>query len=245
MNKKLLMIFTLLTILLVPFMSAHAESYTIHNQADLKSALQNNDIDTIILGEDIETTEKINITRNVTIDGANHTIKYVGTFGADGSKNNTVWGGIYVLQFYKTTGTLKDIKLTGGNAGLLINGSNVTFVGNIDVSGNGFGGIELGQGSGVTEKNTLALENATITNTSETEDHPSIWVPDDSAAAEMIINGESKQIDPGHELTMTEVNELFGINIPQTYDNINLIMTFFTLSLVSIVMGVKLYKKEF
>ncbi len=245
MRKKLCLGITLflMTIMLLPIMNVHAESYTVNNQDELKSALKNNDIDTIILGSDIETTEKINITRSVTIDGANHTIKYVGTFGAKGSKDNTVWGGIYVLQFYKTTGTLKDIKLTGANAGLLINGSNVTFVGTIDVSGNGFGGIELGQGSNVTEQNKLTLNNADIVNTTENDDHPTLWVPNDSDDAIMTVDGDVETIHAGDELTLVELNEIFDLGTPNTFDNIAYIEALFIISLMSILGATILNKK--
>ena len=121
--------------------NVNAESKTVKNQDELKSALSNKDIDTIILGADVNTTEKINITRPIYLDGKNHTIKYVGKFGD--SDDFTVWAGIYVLQVYKTNATIKDIKLTGGNAGLLINGSVVKLEGTIDVSGNGLGELNL------------------------------------------------------------------------------------------------------
>lgn len=116
----------LLAIFLTPTTLVNAaSSSSVHNEAELKQALTNESISNIVLANDIETTEKINILRPVTIDGANHTIKYIGTFGKDNSKDNTIWGGIYVLQVYKTNATIKNIKLTGGNAGLLINGSTV------------------------------------------------------------------------------------------------------------------------
>ena len=101
----------LLVMILIPTFCVSAQtSKTVHNQDELKSALQDSNVATITLANDIETTEKINIMRPVTIDGAGHTMKYVGTFGSSGSKDNTVWGGIYVLQVYKTTATIKNIK---------------------------------------------------------------------------------------------------------------------------------------
>ena len=141
--KNICLFILLLTCFMIT--NVNALSKTVKNQEELKSALNNKDIDTIILDSDINTTEKINITRPIYLDGKNHTIKYVGKFGE--SDDFTVWAGIYVLQVYKTTATIKDIKLTGGNAGLLINGSVVKLEGIIDVSGNGFGGIELGKGT--------------------------------------------------------------------------------------------------
>ena len=89
-----------LVVFLIPLMRPQALS-TVHTQEELKQALSDTSVSTITLGNDIETTEKINIMRPVTIDGNHHTLRYVGTFGSSGSKDNTVWGGIYLLQVYK------------------------------------------------------------------------------------------------------------------------------------------------
>ena len=177
MNKKIsILSFIIFTLLLIPNMIVHAETeLVVKNQDELKQALKNAEITTIVLGEDIETTEKINITRPVTINGNNHTIKYVGTFGSKASKDNTVWGGIYVLQVYKTSATIKNIKLTGANAALLVNGSKVNLEGTIDVSGNGFGGIELSQGKNVDETVKLTLsDDINIINTTENANTPTM-----------------------------------------------------------------------
>ena len=210
MRKKIakLLFALILTITLsITFSVNAATSKTVNNQSELKEALNDSSISTIILGSDIETTEKINIMRPVTIDGANHTIKYVGTFGS--SNSNTVWGGIYVLQVYKTEATIKDIKLTGGNAALLINGSTVTLEGKIDVSGNGFGGIELGKGSNVDTAPYLILaDNSEIINTTETSDKPTIWVPADTDGAMIEIDGIRFDLEKGEELTLQEINDL-------------------------------------
>ncbi len=188
-----------------------AKTTTVHNQDELKNALQDSSIDTITLGSNIDTTEKINITRPVTIDGNGYTMRYVGTFGSAGSKDNTVWGGIYLLQVYNTTATIKNIKLTGGNAGLLVNGSKVTLIGTIDVSGNGFGGIELAQGANIESTSHLILgENANIVNTTESSDRPTIWVPKDSDPAILEKDGLEQTINPQEELTLSEIKELFS-----------------------------------
>ena len=88
----------LITFVFFPAFYVEAKSSTVNNQTELKQALSDNDVDTIILGGNIETTEKINITRPVKIDGNGKTMKYVGTFGNNGSSDNTEWGGIYDLQ---------------------------------------------------------------------------------------------------------------------------------------------------
>ena len=220
--KKILLLFVM-TITLCSTLNANAAtSKTVNNEAELKEALNNSNISTIILGSDIETTEKINIMRDITIDGNNKTIRYIGKFGASQSNDNTVWGGIYVLQIYKCNVTLKDIKLTGGNAGLLINGGHATFEGRIDVSGNGFGGIELGKGSGVTSSPTLTItDNAEIINTTESADKPTLWVPSDTNGAVIEIGNTEFELNAGVELSLDEINELEeSIENPETGDSL-------------------------
>ena len=233
--SKILLLFVLTITLSATLNVNAATSKTVNSQAELKEALNDSNISTIILGSDIETTEKINIMRDVTIDGNNKTIKYVGKFGSSSSSDNTVWGGIYVLQIYKSNVTLKNIKLTGGNAGLLINGGHATFVGKIDVSGNGFGGIELGKGSGVTEAPTLTItDNAEIINTTESADKPTIWVPADTDGAVIEIGNTEFELNSGEELTLDEINELEeSIENPETNDS--LLLNIFFLSIFVIL----------
>ena len=233
--SKFLLLFVLTITLCTTLNVKAATSKTVNNQAELKDALNDSNISTIILGSDIETTEKINILRDVTIDGNNKTIKYVGTFGSSNSNDNTVWGGIYVLQVYKSNVTLKNIKLTGGNAGLLINGGHATFVGKIDVSGNGFGGIELGKGSGVTEAPKLTLtDDAEIINTTESTDKPTLWVPDDTTGAIIEIGHTEFELNPGVELSLDEINELEeSLENPETSDS--LLLNIFFLSIFVIL----------
>ncbi len=222
-NKNIVIAF-LITLLLIPILTVKADSsVTVKSQDELKQALGNNEVTYITLANDIETTEKINITRPVVIDGANHTMKYVGTFGSEKSTDKKVWGGIYLLQVYKTSATIKNIKLTGGNAALLVNGGSVKLEGTIDVSGNGFGGIELGQGKGVTEQVKLTFsDDINLVNSSDSNDAPTLWVPSDSAAAIVEMNGVVKTIESGDELILDVIEELFGINNPNTGDFITI-----------------------
>lgn len=150
------------------FMRVNAKSVNVTDQETLKAALQDAEVDTIVLANDIETTEKIDIIRNVTIDGANHTIKYSKDLGE-------TFSHVYVLHYYKTLGTLKNIKLSGAEAALNINGSVVTLSGTIDVSGNRLGGIDLGMGEGVTDFPDIITDNATIVNTTESSTAPTAW----------------------------------------------------------------------
>jgi SH3-like domain-containing protein len=136
---------------------------------EFKAALADASKTLINLTADFTTTEKILVSRDgVTINGNNKTITFTG--------DETGWQGNYVLHVYKATGvTIKDIKLTGGDAALLVNGSEVTLEGAIDVSGNEFGGIESSKGVGVEKDPKLTVTDATFTNTTEAYGLPTIW----------------------------------------------------------------------
>lgn len=229
-----------LTVLILPIAHVKAAPITVNNETDLKNALKDKSVETIILGSDIETTEKINILRPVTLDGNGKTMKYVGTFGSSHSTDSTVWGGIYVLQVYKTNATIKNIKLTGGNAGLLINGSHVSIQGTLDVSGNGFGGIELGQGADVTDLPVIKMEeNAKLLNSTESSTRPTLWVPNDSKGAIMEIGGTSHSLQTGQELSLGEVYAMMPTENPKTGDGILLYMGGFILSLGIMIFSIK------
>ncbi len=227
-KRWILLLGIILGILLIPNIKVSAQTESIvHNQEEFLDALKNKEVTTIILGNDIETTQKINITREVTVDGDNHTMKYVGTFGEAKSTDNKVWGGIYLLQIYKTIATVKDIKLTGGNAAILVNGGTVKLLGNVDVSGNGFGGIELSQGKGVTNQSRMIIdEDTNLVNTTESSDTPTMWVPSDSKDAVVEMDGELKLIKSGAELSLNEIENLFSEPSPETSDKLNLIIMF-------------------
>ena len=171
--------------MVVPFMGVNAaEPVEVDNAKDLYKYLEDNVTTSVKLTKDIDTTHKINVTSDKVIDGNGHKITYVGTFKG-GSSDNKVWGsdaeapyngGVYVIQAYNANVTVKNITLTGGNVGLSANGANLTLEGTIDVSGNGFGGIELTKGAAPTlAVPSLTINNATIVNTTETKDLPTLW----------------------------------------------------------------------
>ena len=180
--------------MVVPFMGVNAaEPVEVDNADDLYKYLEDNVTTSVKLTKYIETTHKINVTSDKVIDGNGHKITYVGTFKG-GSRDNKVWGsdaeapyngGVYVIQAYNANVTVKNITLTGGNVGLSSNGANLTLEGTIDVSGNGFGGIELTKGAAPTlAVPSLTINNATIVNTTETKDLPTLWT--DNLTAEEV-----------------------------------------------------------
>lgn len=240
--KKNIFYLILLVVLMVPFIDVRAASQAIvHNQDELKNALSNNEITNIILDSDINTTEKINITRPVTIDGRNHTVEYVGTFDDNGSKDNKIWKGIYIFQVYKSSATFKDIKLTGGNAAILVNGSTIKLEGTVDVSGNGFGGIELSQGKGVTDVSTLKLDKDTnLVNTTENRNAPTLWVPDDSKDAIIEMDGLVRTINSGDELVLEEIENMFEVPTnPTTADYLGIAFVIGLASVGTIIYSTK------
>ena len=247
MFKKWLIFCTfLISLLFVASLKVSADAQVIvHNQEELKQAINNKEVTNIIIDNDINTTEKLNITHPLTIEGNNHTIKYVGTFGQEKSTDNTIWSGIYVFQIYKTSATLKNIKLTGANAALLVNGSSLNLAGTIDLSGNGFGGIELSQGKNVEEVSKLNLsDDINIINSTETNISPTLWVPSDSKDAIITMNGITRTIKSGDELSLIQLESILGINNPDTNDSIIFAMVLGLIGLSIIIFNIKKLKEE-
>ncbi len=247
MFKKWLIFCTfLISLLFVASLKVSADAQVIvHNQEELKQAINNKEVTNIIIDNDINTTEKLNITHPLTIEGNNHTIKYVGTFGQEKSTDNTIWSGIYVFQIYKTSATLKNIKLTGANAALLVNGSSLNLAGTIDLSGNGFGGIELSQGKNVEEVSKLNLsDDINIINSTETNTSPTLWVPSDSKDAIITMNGITRTIKSGDELSLIQLESILGINNPDTNDSIIFAIVLGLIGLSIIIFNIKKLKEE-
>ncbi|MBU3146283.1 ice-binding family protein [Clostridium sp. CF012] len=141
------------------------------NLTEFKAALANTAIKTINVISSFETTEKIIVSRPVTINGGSKMIKFTGDVAG--------WQGNYVIEVYNTKGVnIDDIKLIGGDAALLVNGSDVTLTGRIDVSGNEYGGIEVSKGTVADLQNsTLTVtETGTLVNVTEAYSLPTIWL---------------------------------------------------------------------
>lgn len=99
-----------------------------------------------------------------------------GTSRRSKAKSSTAtWTGTYGLQVYKGVATLEDCTFIGGNAGLLVNGSNVTLKGTTTISGMSFGGIEVSKGVNVSDPGTLNIEG-TLVNADEAYAKPTVWV---------------------------------------------------------------------
>lgn len=172
----------------LPMVNVHAEEGVVEvsTMQELYDAVDGDeaaDVKSVKLMNDIEIDHKINVTTDKVIDGNGHKITFVGEF-SDGGYDNTVWGsndpypydqGVYVIQVYQANVTIKNIALTGGNVGLSSNGGNLTLEGNIDVSGNGYGGIELTKGQNVEVLPSLTLNNVTLKNDNESSTVPTVY----------------------------------------------------------------------
>ena len=86
------------------------------------------------------------------------------------------WNGAYGIQAYESTVTLNDVKATGADAGILVNGAEVTLEGVVDVSGNEFGGIEVAKGVDATTMPKLKGTAANLKNDTEQSGKPTIWI---------------------------------------------------------------------
>lgn len=154
----------------------------VKDEAEFRAAMTNAEVKTIELTTDITIENKLNIIQDKTIIGNNHSIKYVGKFKNDGDKytwgsaatEGEFKGGVYVIQAYTANVTLRDITLTGANVGLGVNGANVTLEGTVNVTGNGFGGIEVTKGQNVQVLPSLTI-NGTIVNEDEVAARPTLW----------------------------------------------------------------------
>lgn len=87
------------------------------------------------------------------------------------------WKGVYGIQVYDSTRvTLNNVSSSGGDGGILVNGSEVTLTGTVDVSGNEFGGIEVSKGKEVDSDNLKLTVNGTVTYYEESKTKPVIWI---------------------------------------------------------------------
>ena len=130
----------------------------------------------------------------VTLDGNGYTITYTGGMvdGVNSAiimgdecvvKNLTlrgtapmnVWNKGYGIQAYDAEDTtVSNVTIKGFNAAILVNGSDMTLEGIVDVSSNGFGGIEVSKGVGLTKNSVLTVEG-TVVNTTESNKAPTAW----------------------------------------------------------------------
>ena len=168
---------------------------TVSTADELSAAIANSSIKTIELADDIALSSQTAIPAGVTLDGNGYTItssemnkSHSAIVLSTGStlKNVTVesfataagWNGNYGVQAYNATGvTIEDVTVVGFDAGIMVNASEVSLVGTIDVSGNEFGGIEVSKGAAAGLSNAeLTIEEGTTLVHAESGEVATVWV---------------------------------------------------------------------
>ena len=181
----------------------------------ITAATSGNEI--IVLQKDVALDARITIGAGITLDGNDYTItapnyRNDSTTAANDKgaillnggtiKDLTVVGpnsytggnwdnGEYGIKIYADDSVLENVTVTGANAGIQV-AADTTFKGTIDVSGNEFGGIE------VKDQATLTIDaDATLVNSTETHDAPTIWIDPTSTDAATdcgTVNGGDLQV---------------------------------------------------
>ena len=161
----------------------------ISNLEELKAVMTDSTKTTINLNADIENIDsEIQFANAVTFNGNNHKLSFINTgrnliFLKPSTINDLTvesngtdsWTSTYTTQVYSGQGyIINNCKFTGGNAGLLVNGTTAN-ISNIDVSGNTFGGIEVSKGAAATTGSTLYI-NGQLENTTEAYGKPTVWI---------------------------------------------------------------------
>lgn len=161
---------------------------------ELIAASSNSEIKTINLNADISNiTKAVTVSNGAAFNGNNHKLSFNKTkqnlvFTKDTiieklEVENTIedketWSSNYAVQVYNGTYIITDCKFHGANAGLLVNSSIASINGTINVSDNGFGGIEVSKGKNGKSDPELTVM-CTLVNTTEAYKKPTIWIDGD------------------------------------------------------------------
>lgn len=182
---------------------------------DIIDAANDLDISILNITAPITRSTEVQFNKPMTIDGGNQVVTQTTTGKTftmmqdstlnnvviNSTADNTAWHSSYGIQLYTGKHTINNAKLSGGNAGIIVNGATATLSGTIDVSNNTFGGIEVSKGtaSGLTA-GILNINGATLVNTTEEYGKPTVWI-DGTTDAEGIVNGADKltrvEVDTG------------------------------------------------
>ena len=133
---------------------------------ELKSAINNPKVKNISIQKDIKVEEKLKINSEKHINGNGYTLTGKVSKRGDNSP--------YALQFMKTVGSITNIKITGADAAVYVDGATVTLSGTIDVSGNKTAGIIISAASGAKDQSLVKLVKAVLVNRDEAKNKPTI-----------------------------------------------------------------------
>jgi len=164
--------------------------------------------ETIEIQSDLHTAAAVLVNKSITIEGNDNTVfpEYVFTNNSNNTgllitedntvvKNLTIDGiggtALHGIHVYTATGVTLDSVMVVNNdkSGITINGSTVTVVDVITMD-NGWGGINVDQGVGVTDVTTLTVNGTSA----HTETGPHIW-RDDNAKTDVSVVDTNAQYD--------------------------------------------------
>ncbi len=166
----------------------------VSDQKELEEALADEDIKVINISGSIAVDKTLQITRPLSIEGSSEdaAIVYSNTDGIEivNAGNVTLegvrieitddeegWQGLYGVQAYGDSKViLRDVAVTGADAGILINGAEAELDGVVDVSGNEFGGIEVSKGADVMSMPKLTGDASNLRNDAESAANPTVWI---------------------------------------------------------------------
>lgn len=207
MSKKLFgKVFILLLVVGLLFAAAPVgqaqAAAVVTTEAELRNALAGTETQ-IELGASFTLTATVEVNRTVSIDGKGYIISGppIGAEAHQGHGLAVYADGVHIsnltitgsgrsnLNFYVVTGgVVNNVVLSNAaNAGMIVNGSEVTISG-VTTSGNAWGGINVDQGSGVTEIPHLTVTNVTTHTSPVAGITPAIWV--DSGNASYVAVGD-------------------------------------------------------
>ena len=198
-----------------------ADTADVSDLQELEEALQNADIKLINITQDISSDKTLEVNRPVMIkakDGVkaitfeNKNGIQVVNAGEVSFENIKIevtgdeegWQGIYALQVYGASkAVLNNVSATGADAGILVNGSEVTLEGVVDVSGNEFGGIEVAKGSLVETMPKLSGAAENLKNDTEEKGKPTVWIDKVSELTNAVVevtglNESASEKDQAH-----------------------------------------------
>lgn len=182
------------------------------DEQSFNAAVADPTISKISVTAPMSVTAESQITREITLEGNGNTVTTdaqgkvftltaggtVSDININSTADNTEWHSSYGLQFYTGEGNVSNVKISGCNAAIIVNGATVTLNGTIDVSNNTFGGIEVSKGSAAgLSAGVLNINGATLINSTEAYGKPTIWI-DGNTDAEGVVNG-------AENMTMVEV----------------------------------------
>lgn len=154
-------------------------------EEELIAAVKNADVKNINLTTSIKLTKTLKMAREgIVLDGHGYKVTMSGTGKAieatksatlknlfiEGASDPATWSSGYALHLYGAEFVVENVTLTKMNAAMFCNKATVTLKGKVDMSGNGFGGMEVSA-----DKAILRIQGDLL-NTTEKYEKPTMWV---------------------------------------------------------------------